>query len=217
MKSSEWTTAELLQVCTDTNATEGWAEFIARYQPLIAGVIARIATRHRGRADSGLVDDLVQETYLRLCRDACRVLRQFRLERGESIFGYLKVVASSVALDYFRAQGAEKRGPEPVPLDDITERHSASRQVPAENVLLLTEMWRCLDSFVENDRDGTIFRLYYQQGFTAKEISAIPSLNLSEKGVESCLHRLTSQMREALRLPARNKGKSPQITLGDMQ
>jgi len=217
MKPSEWTTSELLHACADSNAVEGWAEFVGRYQPLIAGVIARIVARHRTRADPGLIDDLVQETYLRLCRNSCKVLREFRPERDESFFGYLKVIASSVALDYFRAQAAEKRGPEPMSLDELTERHSVSRQTPAEAVLLQSEMWQCLDRLVESDRDGSIFRLYFQQGFTAKEIASIPSLNLSEKGVESCLHRLTNQIREALKPPTKNEGRLSQSSLGEMR
>jgi len=217
MKPSEWTTAELLNACTDANSTDAWAEFIARYQRLLAGVIARIAFRYRGRQEPAVIDDLVQETYLRLCRDGCRVLRQFRPEREDSIFGFLKVVASSVALDHFRAESAEKRGPASMPLDELSERHAISSQKPAEDILLHSELWRCLDRIVESDRDANIFRLYYQQGFTAREIATIHSPHLTEKGVESCLYRLTGQLRRALLPPTSAGGNAPQITLGDMQ
>jgi RNA polymerase sigma-70 factor, ECF subfamily len=210
------TNAELLRACVDTGATEEWAEFIARFQPLIAGVIARIVTRYRGNAEPALVDDLIQETYLRLCRNDCRVLREFRSEYEGAFFGYLKDVASSVARDYFRAQNAARRGPESASLDETTERHAIDPQPPTDSLLVHADIWRRLESIAENERDTTVFKLYYQQGFTAKEIAALPNIDLSEKGVESCLYRLVARLRQALNSPAPPAGKSAQVTFGDV-
>jgi RNA polymerase sigma-70 factor (ECF subfamily) len=41
-----------------------------------------------------------------------------------------------------------------------------------------------------------IFWLYYEQGMTAKAIAALPSINLTSKGVESAISRLTRLVRE---------------------
>jgi hypothetical protein len=38
--------------------------------------------------------------------------------------------------------------------------------------------------------------MYYEQGYTAKEISFLPSVGLTVKGVESTLLRLTRFIRE---------------------
>jgi RNA polymerase sigma-70 factor, ECF subfamily len=48
------------------------------------------------------------------------------------------------------------------------------------------------------DRDRTIFWLYYRQGMTAKEITGLPGIGLSLKGVESALHRLVKLVRDHL-------------------
>jgi len=40
-----------------------------------------------------------------------------------------------------------------------------------------------------------IFFLYYRQGYTAAEIAALPSLQLTTKGVESIIARLTHMIR----------------------
>lgn len=40
-----------------------------------------------------------------------------------------------------------------------------------------------------------IFLLYYRQGLTASEIAALPSLDLTTKGVESVIARLTYMIR----------------------
>lgn len=55
---------------------------------------------------------LVQETFLRLCRDEARLLRRFEARHESAIFGYIKVIATSVAFDHFRARTAEKRAAE---------------------------------------------------------------------------------------------------------
>jgi RNA polymerase sigma-70 factor (ECF subfamily) len=51
---------------------------------------------------------------------------------------------------------------------------------------------------VNQERDRTVFWLYYQQGFSAKAIAALPSIGLSEKGVESAILRLTREVRNRL-------------------
>jgi DNA-directed RNA polymerase specialized sigma24 family protein len=48
----------------------------------------------------------------------------------------------------------------------------------------------CLNLLFLSERDRTIFWLHYRQGLTATQIAAIPTLNLTVKGVESTLWRL---------------------------
>jgi RNA polymerase sigma-70 factor (ECF subfamily) len=216
MKLSSSTNAELLRACVDTGAVEAWAEFIARFQPMIAGVIARIVARLCGHAEPSIVDDLIQETYLRLCRKDCKVLREFHAEHEGSFFGYLKDVASSVARDHFRAQSAARRGPQAAPLDEAAERQAIHRQGQADKLLIDADIWQRLESIVESERDIVVFRLYYQQGFTSREIAALPDIRLSEKGVESCLYRLVGRLKAALNSREKFAGKSPDITFGDV-
>ena len=57
-----------------------------------------------------VLDELVQETYLKLCADQCRLLRGFQSRHPGSIFGYLKVVTANVVHDYFKSAHSSKRG-----------------------------------------------------------------------------------------------------------
>jgi RNA polymerase sigma-70 factor (ECF subfamily) len=214
MNPSEMDNAELLRACVDKGAVEEWAEFIARFQPLIAGVISRTMDRICGAVSAQLVDDLIQETYLRLCRNDCRVLREFRAQHEASFFGYLKEMASSVARDHFRAQRALHRGPQSASLDEVTERHTVDHRPPPEDLLVHAEIWRRVEEVAESERDVTVFKLYYRQGFTAREIAAVEELHLSEKGVESCLYRLVCRLRESLNSAGTAAGKKPRITFG---
>jgi RNA polymerase sigma-70 factor (ECF subfamily) len=181
---------------------------IHRFQPLIASSVSRVVRRY-GSSSPALIDDLVQETYLRLCKDNCRPLREFRAQHDEAIFGYLKVIAASVALDHFRARATHKRRGEVV--DDGTNLEASTSSSTIERSTLVKELDQRLATS-ETERDRTIFWLYYRQGYTAKDIAAMPNFGLTQKGVESCIYRLTQLLREAVNnLP---KGSPPQNTLG---
>jgi RNA polymerase sigma-70 factor (ECF subfamily) len=196
------TPQELVKACTTMGNTMAWAEFVRRFQPLIASVIEKTARRCIP-ISAPLIDDLVQETYLRLCENECRYLREFESRHNEAIYSFLKVVAASVTLDYFRSQKARKRGVA-VQISTNVER-SLSRasgtshrgRHPSENSVLISELEDILDQLVENDRDKAAFWLYYRQGFTARAISEIPGMELSIKGVESCLQRLMRLLQDA--------------------
>jgi len=78
-----------------------------------------------------------------------------------------------------------------------------------ERAVLLDEVDACLRAVAPADteeRDRTIFWLYYRQGLTAKEIVELPSIGLSLKGVESTLHRLTQLVRAQLVTRRANPG-----------
>jgi RNA polymerase sigma-70 factor (ECF subfamily) len=199
---------ELVQACTTMGNRSAWAEFVRRFQPLIAAVVERTARRNV-QVSAPLVDDLVQETYLRLCEDECKWLRAFVSRHDEAIFGFLKVVAATVTLDYFRMHNARKRGNAVLVAVDInrsatescTQGHHA-----LEDAVLMKELEDILSEIVENGRDRAVFWLHYRSGFTAKAISEIPAVELSVKGVESCLKRLKQLLQEATARPG-NKAK----------
>jgi len=186
---------DLIQQCV-ANKAEAWREFIRRFQPLIAGVVARAAVRWT-TVSASLVDDLIQETYLKLCTDECRRLREFQSRHDDSVYGFLKVVAYNVTMDYFKVRQASKRGADLVTDGDpeiaFQTRGKAGK---ADDQVLLREIDEIIDRITESRRDKTVFLLYYRQGFTAQAIAEIPGIDLTAKGVESCLHRLTVQLRE---------------------
>ena len=209
------TAVEIVQACLQTGDEGAWKDFVQRFQPLIASSVARV-TRRYNAPNPALIDDLVQETYLRLCKDNCRLLREFVPRHDEAIFGYLKVVAASVALDYFRGRATQKRVAEVG--SDGTEGEAITSSSSTEQNALLNELEGILTSS-ESERDCTIFWLYFRQGYTAKDIAAMPHFGLSQKGVESCIHRLTESLRTAVTGPVArsqdlSKGRSHQSALG---
>lgn len=196
--------AELIGACTGGEAA-AWQEFIRRFHRIIAITASRVARRW-GESSPEVVDDLIQDTYLKLCAESGRVLRHFQSEHPDAIFGFLKVVTANVVNDHFKGLHTAKRGgsqtAEPIEEAEPAERtEDAAGLTATERGLLLDEVDACLRAEAPpetRERDRTIFWLYYRQGLTAKEIADLPTIGLSLKGVESTLHRLTQLVRARL-------------------
>ena len=100
---------ELVRRCSASRSADAWEEFVRRFHRLIATVILRTAAR-LGDSSRQTVDDLIQETYLKLCADDFRILRSFEQQRPDAFIGYVKVVAANVARDHFKSFHTRKRG-----------------------------------------------------------------------------------------------------------
>jgi len=197
---------ELLQRCLDSGDREAWEEFVRRYRKTIALVVLRVS-RAWNESSTLTIDDLVQETFLKLCEDDCRVLREFRSEQPQGLPGFLKVLAANLAQDHFRAVNATKRG--------LTVTCSASNTTVAGNNAAIEAvdqavLFKEIDSFLNATRTRethqAVFWLYYRDGMTAKAIASASGLGLSTKGVESIILRLTRQVRSRFHVtPAKNR------------
>lgn len=186
----------LITECVTANSAGAWEEFVRRFQPLIAGVVSRTASRWQSVSPS-LIDDLVQETYLKLCTEEFRRLRDFESRHENAIYGFLKAVAYNVTLDYFKVRNAVKRGAGTEANAEFDDSlRTQGRESAIEDKLLLREIEGLVGEVAEKERDKVVFLLYYRQGFTAKTIAEIPSIELTEKGVESCLQRLTKRLKK---------------------
>jgi RNA polymerase sigma-70 factor (ECF subfamily) len=207
---------ELAGLCVNAGNDAAWQEFVRRFQRPIALVVLR-TSRGWGEPSTSAVDDLVQETFLRLCADDCRLLRGFVARQPGSILGYLKVIAASVTHDHFRSHTSLKRGGDLRRLESDTDgtENLAGTQNQLDRIetgLQVDEIDRMLQALAPEalpDRDRTIFWLYYQQGFSAREISQVPEFGLTVKGVESSIHRTTNLVRQTLR----QKGVCPPTTI----
>ncbi len=208
--------SELIKNCLNASSEEAWRQLVRHFQPLIASVVLRICWRHGGHHAS-LVDDLVQETFLRLCRDNNKALRQFEFRHEAAVFGFIKVVAGSVANDYFRSISTQKRAGEFSVEPEVLAQTAVATDSGAEKQMLFEEFERCLQRAETSERDRKVFWLYYRDGFTAAEIASLPEVGLSAKGVESCLLRLVKVVRSAIHPKSPEvKGSRPSSALGEI-
>ena len=210
---------ELIRACVNSGDTGAWEEFVRRFRPVIACTVMRTARRF-GEGSPELIEDLVQDTYLKICSNRCRILREFQPEAPEAIFGLLKMVALSVTQDYFRGRLAGKRhtGWREVALDIYAGSAQGREGLPqAEREVLMRQIDEQLPAASEpatRERDRQIFWLYYRHGMTTRAIAGIPAIGLTQKGVESAIQRLTNHVRTRLaEKPGPPEGKSSELSL----
>ena len=93
---------DLLDRCLSSEDEGLWLAFVRRTQPMMANVIMNTVRRWK-EPNPSLVDDLLQEAFLKLFANDRKSLRSIRNAHENTIFGYLRVVAGNVARDYFRS------------------------------------------------------------------------------------------------------------------
>jgi len=198
----EFSSTELVRACAGSKDEKAWAEFIRRFQVVIAAAVLRTA-RHWGEPPRSQLDDLIQDTYLKLCENDSRLLRSFQPRHEDSIYGFLKVVAANVVHDHFKSVRAAKRGAgqtaalvEPIQIDRKTAGPDCF-QVVSQRLQLeqVDKVLRQVTAGRDQQRKRMIFWLRHRQGLTASEIAAIPSIGLTTAGVESVLLRLAVMIR----------------------
>ncbi|MBZ5664662.1 MAG: sigma-70 family RNA polymerase sigma factor [Acidobacteriia bacterium] len=198
----ELSSAELVRACAGSKDEGAWAEFIRRFQMVIAAAVLRTAS-HWSEPSRSQLDDLIQDTYLKLCENDSRLLRSFQSRHEDSIYGFLKVVAANVVHDHFKSASAAKRGAaQTEAITEPVEIHlkivgADSFQTVSQRIQLeqIDKVLRQVTSGKDQERKRTIFWLRHRQGLTANEIAAIPSLGLTTEGVESVLMRLAIMIR----------------------
>jgi RNA polymerase sigma-70 factor, ECF subfamily len=212
----------LISACAEGKPA-AWQEFIQRFHRTIALTAYRVARRWVANSET-VVADVAQETYLKLCADRARILREFDCPGPDAITAFLKVVTTNVAIDYFKRQHAGKRGGLRINKTLEDAERECGPAVPSvraglERKLLLDQVEACLLAVTPaetRERDCTLFWLYYRQGWTAKEIAGLSAVGLSLKGVESTLHRLTQLVRNRLAEPPSGQSlrKEKRVSLG---
>jgi RNA polymerase sigma-70 factor (ECF subfamily) len=196
---------KLVRACAQTGDAAAWEEFVRRFHRLIATVVLRTARRW-GETSTHIVDELIQDTYLKLCAHNARLLRSFTPEHPGAAYGYIKVLTANLVHDHFKLSRSQKRGGG-VETDsteiasDFGRPRGLTEAEILERDLLIQEIDSCLRSLDRGPnarRDCRIFWLYYRVGLTASAIAALPTIALSTKGVESTILRLTRQLRQRL-------------------
>jgi RNA polymerase sigma-70 factor, ECF subfamily len=206
---------ELVRRCSSSGEIDAWDEFVRRLHRLIAKVVYRTASR-MGDASRQTVDDLIQETYLKLCANDCRLLRNFDHRHEGAFVGFVQVVAANVVRDHFKALRAEASSTDwDSSREAITpaSENASGGKASMEREILIREVSYHLDICTagsDQDRNRTVFWLYYRTGLSAREIATLPGIGLTTKGVESVIVRLKRELR--MRLAKKGQGQLERST-----
>jgi RNA polymerase sigma-70 factor (ECF subfamily) len=196
---------EVVGLCAGSSDDEAWEEFVSRVGKPISLTILRTASLW-GEPSRTLVEDLIQVTYLKLWEGGCCLLRDFAIQRPEAILGYLKKMAANVTHDHFKHGHSQSSGGEQphvstsdVDLEAGKEVHGSQEKLAFGVFLNEIDEYlrRCLRG-PDQERDRTIFWLYFRQGMSTKEIASLPTIGLGTKGVGSVIERLKQSIREQI-------------------
>jgi RNA polymerase sigma-70 factor, ECF subfamily len=207
----------VVDACLRGDHPAAWEEFVHRTQRLIASTIIKVASAW-GPPSKQVVDDLVQDVYVKLCKDEARILRDFEARHEGALFGFLKVVAANTTRDHFKASGAAKRQTDKVAesvdvADQANAPETSSTMSTADRELLIRDIDRILCQSLDpetRDRDRLVFWLHYRTGLPAQAIAARRSVGLTVKGVESLLRRLTALVRSHVSTAQNSKRIPPE-------
>jgi RNA polymerase sigma factor (sigma-70 family) len=201
-----------------------WEEFVARFQARIRLVVLRSFQTEAVRSpglDTGspqeAVLDLSQEVFLKLLESDRRALARFRGRSEHSIHTYLHTIAVNLVRDHFKKLRARKTPKASASLSNLVQQELES-DGPSYDQALVSDgpgperfvasqelrdrmgatIERASPQVSTGSRDRLIFRLYFVEGLTVGEIAAIPSVGLTESGVEKCIRRMREALREEL-------------------
>jgi RNA polymerase sigma-70 factor (ECF subfamily) len=196
---------DVVSLCAGAPDDEAWEEFVSRVGKPLSLIVMRTASRW-GSPPKTLVEDLVQVTYLKLWEGGRRLLHEFALQHPEAILGYLKKTAANATHDYFKHRHSQSSGGDQShistsDLDPVAGNHAFGSQEAIDREIFFAEidelLKRCTDG-PDQERDRTIFWLYFRHGMSTREIASLPTIELTAKGVGSVIERLKYGIRERI-------------------
>jgi RNA polymerase sigma-70 factor (ECF subfamily) len=195
---------EVVCLCAGGCDDGAWEEFVARVGKSISLTILRTSSLW-GEPSRTLVEDLVQITYLKLWEDNCCLLKDFATQNPDGILAYLKKVAANAAHDYFRHGRSQSAGGGQAHLSTTDVDIEAGKEVHgSQDRIAFQILMNQIDEHLKHlsgpdqERDRTIFWLYFRQGMSTKEIGSLPTIGLGPKGVGSVIERLKRCIRERI-------------------
>ncbi len=153
-----------------------WRSFVGDALPVVRSIVARQLGRG-GREDD--VRDVVQNVFVRLCKDDFRVLRRFDPQRAQ-LSTYLRVIATGVAIDHLRKSNL------PTIDVDLNSLEAAANDPQAAAAL-------DLPPGVLTPRQILILRMLYELDYEVKEVAA--ALNIEPQTVRSLHHKAIVRLR----------------------
>ncbi|MFY0535398.1 RNA polymerase sigma factor [Nannocystis pusilla] len=158
-------------------------DLVIRYQRPVFALLSRML---HGRAAAPLVEDLAQETFLRVFR----ALQGFDRRGPARLSTWILTIASRLAIDELR-----RRRPEVAPIDPLAEPAGpAAADADAERVRLATALQHAIDDLSPEFRAAFLLREYHELEYA--EIA--DNLQVDLGTVKSRLSRARAALRRAL-------------------
>ena len=167
-----------------------WDAFVDHWAGIIHAAVQRAFQGGRGAAARAEVEDTVQDVFLRLVKDDCRLLRSYDANRA-SLSTWLTLVARSTAIDRLR----RKRPPPTVPLEasDMTHSSHSSHSSQASRAARLHPE---IPLHVLSARQRLVMTLLFDEQLSVAEAAGF--IGVDEQTIRSTKHKALTRLREHL-------------------
>ncbi len=158
-----------------------WDIFVKEVSPVVFSMIRRtLASAGHGQEEAY---DLLQEVFIKLCRDDFRILKRYNPGRA-SISTWLCLVARNIAMDYLRrkrpATCSLENVPEPAEEPGLSDRDTP--HIPLEKL---------------PPRQALVMKLLYEREMDVREVAVF--LGISQQTVRSMKHKAIKKLRRVSR------------------
>ena len=208
----------LIKACAESIENQkAWLEFLRRFDRHIKLSVLRayrffsinLLKKDTVKED---IKDLVQEVYIRLFKNDCKVLKNFKPKHDDAIYAYLAIMSTSVVKDFFKKFGRLKRKGYMESIDDSEDiskenklinkslssfmRTNAEKQIIAKDLLeKIKSHYNSNNSKKDDKRKDLIFQLYFVHGLSITDISRIKGLNISLSNANTIIWRMKRNIR----------------------
>jgi len=193
---------ELIDRCTQASPEQRryWTEFNRRFdEQIIIFTLRYLRRTYNDKIGKQKLDDVKQDVFVRLAKDNAKILKAFRGKTERELLGYLSIICKSTTLNYLRAE--KKRAQRNVSTThndddreglemDISTHDTTDELSFSETKDHIVQLLRTNYYSRKFERDLTIFKLYYFNGMTTKEIGEFKSFGLSASGIETLISRM---------------------------
>ncbi len=186
--------SELIQKCIDGD-NSAWTTIVDRYISFAYKAIIIILNRHFYQYDNNDVEDICQNTFIKLFLNDYKVLRSY--DRARSKFStLLTVIARNAAIDYMR------KFKEPAtPISDIVDELYCGEIMDTGKIDIPTN--------VVSPRQHLVLRMLYDDGLDVEAVAKF--LDVKRQTVRSLHHRAIKKLREHYRLDT-DENASPSVS-----
>jgi RNA polymerase sigma-70 factor (ECF subfamily) len=164
-----------------------WDEFVRAAAPVIYAAVRRsLRAKNRPQEET---DDRVQEVYLRLLRDDCRLLRTFDPARA-ALSTWLTLISRTVVHEHVRRKRLPTVGVDGVP-ECVQSRSPANTNVAASEPDVPIPM------SLLSDQQRQVIEMLFHEGLSVEQAAA--RLGVEAQTIRSAKHKALTRLREHLK------------------